>query len=263
MIVRRKNRFCAKMYVPISVVLIALTTMTNVSIAYAEDGKSSTTIDLGSTSPVQIPSVEPGKADKVNTFDTGKLIVVPKVKLPEPIEKLSVDKANNGKADKNIANNIDGLINPLKNPVQTSDYGYRIHPVTGESKLHAGVDYGATCGTNVFAPSDGKVSMAEWKNDTAGNAIVVDHLGFEKTNTQIRGEDSLSTSYYHLSNIHVNEGEIVKQGQFIGKVGNTGRSTGCHLHWEVMVNEVNVEPTQFLTSSKKDYSNVYFEEPEE
>jgi|GEM_PF-4566953 len=85
--------------------------------------------------------------------------------------------------------------------------------------VHAGVDIAAACGTPVVAAAPGRVTAARW-SDTAGNMIVIDHGA------------GLDTRYFHLQNFAVGAGEHVARGQLIGYVGNTGRSRGCHLHWE-------------------------------
>ncbi|MBN2002332.1 MAG: M23 family metallopeptidase [Anaerolineae bacterium] len=98
---------------------------------------------------------------------------------------------------------------------------------------HSGIDYRAWTGLPVLAPADGVVLMAE-KLEARGNAILVDH-GW-----------GLVTGYWHLSRLDVEEGQHVRRGQPLGLVGNTGLSTGSHLHWEVWVNGVSVDGTQWL-----------------
>ncbi|NJR52831.1 MAG: M23 family metallopeptidase [Leptolyngbyaceae cyanobacterium CSU_1_3] len=110
---------------------------------------------------------------------------------------------------------------PLPTPVPvTSKYGWRVHPVSGSRRFHAGVDLGAGHGTPVLATRDGKVKLA----DTMGGyglAIVVEHSQGK--------QDAL---YAHLSQLFVRPGEVVKVGSVIGRVGSTGLSTGPHLHYE-------------------------------
>jgi murein DD-endopeptidase MepM/ murein hydrolase activator NlpD len=110
---------------------------------------------------------------------------------------------------------------PLPTPVPvTSKYGWRVHPVSGSRRFHAGVDLGAGHGTPVLATRDGKIKLA----DTMGGyglAIVVEHSQGK--------QDAL---YAHLSQLFVRPGEVVKVGTVIGRVGSTGLSTGPHLHYE-------------------------------
>lgn len=102
----------------------------------------------------------------------------------------------------------------------SSGYGYRRDPIYGSSKFHEGLDFAAATGTNVFATADGTISVAG-RQAGYGNCIDIDH-----------GYNYLSR-YAHLSEVLVKEGETVKRGQLIGKVGSTGKSTGPHLHYEV------------------------------
>lgn len=111
----------------------------------------------------------------------------------------------------------------------TSNFGYRIHPISKKRKLHAGTDIGAPRGTKVLAAGSGIVITAkEWGG--YGNAIMIDH------------GNGKWTLYAHLSKIRVKEGDEVKTGQHIGDVGSTGNSTGPHLHFEVRVNSEPVDP---------------------
>lgn len=110
----------------------------------------------------------------------------------------------------------------------TSNFGYRIHPISKTRKLHAGTDIGAPKGTKVLAAGSGIVITArEWGG--YGNAIMIDH------------GNGKWTLYAHLSKIRVKEGDEVKAGQHIGDVGSTGNSTGPHLHYEVRVDSEPVD----------------------
>lgn len=114
----------------------------------------------------------------------------------------------------------------------SSGYGWRIDPIYGSSKFHDGLDFAASIGTNVFATADGKVNVAR-RQAGYGNCIDIDH-----------GYNYL-TRYAHLSEILVREGEEVKRGQLIGKVGTTGKSTGPHLHYEVRLKDVPQNPVNY------------------
>jgi murein DD-endopeptidase MepM/ murein hydrolase activator NlpD len=110
---------------------------------------------------------------------------------------------------------------PLSIPaVITSAFGWRLHPVLGQSRFHSGTDLGAPEGTPVVAAFAGKVAIADFMGGY-GLAVVLQH--------QNGSEESL---YGHLSEIFVKPGEMVKQGEVIGRVGSTGLSTGPHLHFE-------------------------------
>ncbi|MFP5333850.1 MAG: peptidoglycan DD-metalloendopeptidase family protein [Actinomycetes bacterium] len=128
---------------------------------------------------------------------------------------------------------------PLSYPVNariSSHYGYRIHPIYGTRRLHAGTDFAAGCGTPVRAAADGRVVRAG-VNGGYGNQIVLNH-------GTLRGE-SVATSYNHLSGYEVRSGSV-SRGQVIGYIGTTGTSTGCHLHFEVYVNGSTVNPMGWL-----------------
>lgn len=101
-----------------------------------------------------------------------------------------------------------------------SGYGYRRDPIYGTTKFHEGMDFSSPTGTPVYATGDGTVTHGSWKSQY-GNMIEIDH-GYNYT-----------TRYAHLSQILVKPGQKVKRGDLIGKVGNTGKSTGSHLHYEV------------------------------
>jgi murein DD-endopeptidase MepM/ murein hydrolase activator NlpD len=123
----------------------------------------------------------------------------------------------------------------LKTPVDgariSSGYGMRKHPVLGYSKMHKGLDFAAPTGTPIYAAGDGVVQRAN-RFSSYGNYI------------KIRHNDKYSTAYAHLHKIAkgIRKGARVKQGQVIGTVGSTGRSTGPHLHYEVIVNGKQVNP---------------------
>ncbi len=125
---------------------------------------------------------------------------------------------------------------PLGYPVRgwiTSPFGYRKSPFTGRREFHEGVDIAAPVGAPIRAPADGVVVFAGW-NGGYGKMVVVDHgYGF-------------FTRYGHCSKILVKVGERVRRGEIIAKVGNTGRSTAPHLHYEVRVGKVAVNPYYYL-----------------
>ncbi|MGJ3509808.1 peptidoglycan DD-metalloendopeptidase family protein [Enemella sp. A6] len=125
-----------------------------------------------------------------------------------------------------------GLVRPVSGPI-TSPFGMRLHPVLGYWKLHDGMDYGAACGTPIRAAAAGRVTE-QYYNGGYGNRVMIDH---GKVNGRY-----LSTSYNHLSRYAVRTGSRVQKGQVIGYVGNTGYSTGCHLHYMTWVNGKLVNP---------------------
>lgn len=126
---------------------------------------------------------------------------------------------------------------PTKSPYVTSSYGYRIHPIYGYNKLHAGTDFRAYCGTEIIAAAGGKVEWATSKGGF-GNQVMLSH--------GIVGGKVLMSSYNHLSRFAVSKGQNVERGQVIGYSGSTGTSTACHLHFEVYVDGATVNPMTLL-----------------
>ena len=117
----------------------------------------------------------------------------------------------------------------------TSNYGMRVHPITGQYKLHTGVDISAPIGANFVAANDGIVTKAEY-NTAYGNMVMIDHGG------------GISTLYAHGSEILVTVGQTVKRNEAVLKVGSTGYSTGPHAHFEVRINGVVTNPIQYITN---------------
>ena len=122
---------------------------------------------------------------------------------------------------------------PLASPVVTSGFGYRVHPIYGDRRLHAGVDFRAATGTPVYSGAGGVVVFSGWKSGY-GNTVVIDHGG------------RLATLYAHNSALAVASGATVTRGQRISSAGSTGNSTGPHLHFEVRVNGTPVDPMNYL-----------------
>jgi murein DD-endopeptidase MepM/ murein hydrolase activator NlpD len=124
-------------------------------------------------------------------------------------------------------------MNPVNNNRITSLFGRRIHPKYGYSRFHTGIDLQAAIGTKVKASAAGKVIFTGYKIGY-GNTVIIDH-GYR-----------LKTYYAHNSKIVVKRGQTVKKGQLICYSGNTGTTTGPHLHFEVRVNDQPVNPLTFL-----------------
>ncbi|MBC8023119.1 MAG: M23 family metallopeptidase [Burkholderiales bacterium] len=128
---------------------------------------------------------------------------------------------------------------PVEMGYYSSNYGYRLDPISGRSTFHTGVDLIAPPGTAVVAAAGGVVStvahVAEY-----GNIVDVDH------------DNGLTTRYAHLSRSLVRVGDVVMKGQKIALVGNTGRTTGPHLHFEVRENGIPLNPNKFLSLGKND-----------
>jgi murein DD-endopeptidase MepM/ murein hydrolase activator NlpD len=137
-----------------------------------------------------------------------------------------------------------GLRSPFAGTRITSGFGWRATPpgtvdFYGQGGyMHTGIDFGAACGTPVYAPVAGTVFSAGWANDGGGNNVKISH-GVVQGN-------SLTTIYYHNSSVVVSRGQQVSQGQLIAYSGTTGNSTGCHSHFETWLNGRAVDPMNLL-----------------
>jgi murein DD-endopeptidase MepM/ murein hydrolase activator NlpD len=125
-------------------------------------------------------------------------------------------------------------------PYITSYYGWRADPFTGEKSFHTGIDIGVGTGTEVVAGHDGVVSLVTYGTTGYGYQVKID------------GEDGLQTRYAHLSEIYVSEGQEVTKGEIIAKTGNTGASTGPHLHYEVIVSGNYLNPLFFAQTTTEE-----------
>jgi len=125
---------------------------------------------------------------------------------------------------------------PVNAAYNSSSYGWRIDPFTGSKAFHEGLDFSADIGTPIRAAADGIVSLAEVSGGY-GNLVKIDH------------GSGLETRYGHASKIFVKAGERVVKGQVIAEVGNTGRSTGPHLHYEIRLNGNALDPREYLQKS--------------
>jgi murein DD-endopeptidase MepM/ murein hydrolase activator NlpD len=130
------------------------------------------------------------------------------------------------------ASSASGFMVPTNGSI-TSPFGYRVHPILGYGRLHAGTDFGAGYGSPIWAAKGGEVIFAGW-NGGYGNCVIIAHEG------------GLSTLYGHQSELAVSVGQQVSQGEVIGWVGSTGASTGPHLHFEVWVGGSPTDPLNFL-----------------
>ncbi|NMF57158.1 peptidoglycan DD-metalloendopeptidase family protein [Pseudanabaena yagii] len=132
-------------------------------------------------------------------------------------------------------NSVSNFTLPITGAVISSGFGWRVHPVTGERRLHKGVDFAAPTGTPIFAAADGMVTDAGWTDGGYGNIV------------ELRHSDGSVTLYAHTNRVYVSKGQVVNKGQAIAEVGTTGRSTGPHLHFEVQPDGKNaVDPMDYL-----------------
>lgn len=199
----------------------------------------------------------PTKTDLKNEIDSLKTMMLryslssleEKESSPKTINvslsKMSDDKLSN-QAKETIGKSIkkfdfineEELISKISMPldrkiVVTSPFGRRTHPIFGTAKMHTGTDFKANY-ENVYAVLDGIVTAAGWDSGGGGNYIKVRHSG------------TFETSYLHLFETYYRAGESVKAGFIIAKSGNTGNSTGAHLHFSVTENGKYINPIRFL-----------------
>lgn len=135
---------------------------------------------------------------------------------------------------------------PLKTVHISSRYGERIHPISGFNTFHNGIDLKIEKGQNVYSTADGIVLKVR-NEDTGGYGkflIVLHNYGF-------------SSLYAHLDNIIVKEGDFIPKNTLLGFSGNTGNSTGPHLHYEIKFLEKNINPIDFLYWNKKTFSTIF------
>ena len=116
----------------------------------------------------------------------------------------------------------------------TSEFGYRVHPVTGRYKMHNGLDISGNRWTPVHATADGRVAVSGADNGGYGNLVVIQH------------GNGYSTKYGHLNSILVKKGQLVKRFDLIGYMGSTGLATGVHVHYEVVQGKEAVNPEKFI-----------------
>lgn len=121
---------------------------------------------------------------------------------------------------------------PVEGPV-TGSFGERIDPFNGEGAFHSGIDIGAVYGQPILAPADGTIEFADFMGGY-GRAVIIDH------------GHGITTRYGHMKSFAVFPGQHIHRGDTIGYVGDSGRSTGPHLHYEVRINDVPVNPHKYL-----------------
>ena len=129
---------------------------------------------------------------------------------------------------------------PFNNKIRiSSDFEHRIHPLTKAAQFHAGIDFPLEKGTSVMATGHARVYKVEYYNPISGNCVILSHLG---------GWESI---YCHLSEIHIQAGELVQQGQRIGKSGASGAVTGPHLHYAIKKKQSHWDPLRFCVLKRE------------
>lgn len=198
-----------------------------------------------------------GGTDKYVDFEVGNNdigIIESYKRLDQVVAKMNVQEGSYKELFKKAAVNFDRMQHlPAIIPISNWDLKYigsgfsprRFHPILKRWRQHEGIDFIAPIGTNVFASADGVVRSAR-VSDSFGRVVEIDH-GY-----------GLITLYAHLSKINVKFGQKVTRGQVIGLVGNSGLSSGAHLHYEVHVNNVEVDPVNYFFNdlTPKEYKAV-------
>jgi len=197
------------------------------------------------------------KSETLNSMNEQLSEIETIIGLEPTIESSFYDRANNAKdktvlkieksrltvAQLTILNRSIPNGAPIKYKRITDRFGYRIHPITKKRQHHSGIDMSAKIGTPIYAPADGVVEYAKAKG-TYGNYLLINHpFGFK-------------TAYGHLNKFAVKSGDYIEKGDLVGYVGNTGRSTGPHLHYEIRYLQKWLNPDKYLTWSSKTYLNV-------
>ncbi len=188
------------------------------------------------------------KYKKLERYDNGEMMV----DVSKKVDKLRHQMAIQSKSYDEIATLIKGKeqmlasipsIQPVKNRDLeriASGFGYRIDPVYKVTKFHSGLDFTASIGTEIFATGDGVVEMVGFDYGGYGNEVVINHgYGYK-------------TRYAHMSRTKARVGQKVKRGEVIGYVGSTGKSTGPHVHYEVLKTNAAINPIYFFYNDVTD-----------
>ncbi|OCL27265.1 metalloendopeptidase [Orenia metallireducens] len=162
---------------------------------------------------------------QVNNFETTRIREGQMIKIP----KLIIDLSNTSKNTTAVKKDF---IWPVRGRI-SSGYGYRIHPILNKRSFHNGIDIAIPTGTPIKAVKSGKVLNSGWVGGY-GKTVTIDH------------GNGVVSLYGHNSKLLVRPGQSVKQGQVIAKSGNTGRSTGPHLHLTILINSKEINPLKYL-----------------
>jgi len=190
---------------------------------------------------------------RIGTLSDAELISMLSRKMDLVEEQLAVQSRSFDELRRLASTNSDRIqhipsIQPLRSESMkrmASGYGYRSDPVYGTSRFHEGLDFASDIGTPVYATARGRVVKAEWESGY-GNMVEIDH-----------GYDYV-TRYAHLSKFNVRAGDVVGRGDVVGAVGNTGKSTGPHLHYEVRYKDTPQNPINyyFMDITPEEYNEL-------
>jgi len=198
-----------------------------------------------------------GGADRYNDlegFTYSQLMISTTQKMDQLAKQMYIQSKSYDEVVK-LAENKEKLLSSIPSimPISVKDlkgtpsgFGYRTHPIYKIVKMHTGMDFNAVIGTPIYATGDGVVERADAEASGYGNHVVINHgFGYE-------------TLYGHMSKIMVAPGQQVKRGEVIGLVGNTGTSSGPHVHYEVIHNGNKINPISyyFLDLSPVEYQQI-------
>ena len=164
--------------------------------------------------------------------------------LQERVDLAKVSTLQKQLLFKNIPNGF-----PIENKGITGSYGWRTHPIAKKKEFHTGIDLRAKRKTKIYAPADGVINFAGFhKKSGYGVMIILDHnYGFR-------------TLYGHLNKVAVKKGDVVRKGDLIGYTGNTGLSSGPHLHYEIRHLQAATQPLNFMKWNMKTYETIFKKE---
>jgi murein DD-endopeptidase MepM/ murein hydrolase activator NlpD len=192
------------------------------------------------------------KYRELEGYDNSEELIALNKKIDQLSKQLYVQSKSFDELSKLASRKTDFLASiPAIQPIANKDlrrmasgFGYRIHPIYKTHKMHEGIDFTAPTGTPIYATGNGKVVDPESGMSGYGNFVVIDH-GF-----------GYKTLYGHMSRVSVRSGQKIKRGELIGYVGNTGLSSGPHLHYEVIKGERKINPINYFFNdlSEQEYS---------
>ncbi|MFH2096119.1 MAG: M23 family metallopeptidase, partial [Bacteroidota bacterium] len=180
--------------------------------------------------------------EELEGYDNSELVINTARRIDQLLKKIEIQSKSFDQIVELVKNKEKMLSSiPAIQPISNKDlghiasgFGFRIHPIYKTKRMHYGMDFTASRGSDVYVTGDGVVSEVKFSRRGYGNEIVIDH-GF-----------SYKTRYAHLQTIMVREGQKVKRGEIIGTVGNTGLSSAPHLHYEVLYKNTAVNPVNYF-----------------
>ncbi len=203
-------------------------------------------VPVTSTNNTDMPTKETEPNNKINPDKEGKNDITKTKESKKPNDKKKIKKeheqSNKVTETKTKKDRVEKekkitkikFVKPIKIKYRFSaDFGYRIHPIFKVKKFHYGIDMGCATGTKIYAVMGGTVVVSRLSKGY-GNFVIIQHT------------NNLKTIYAHMSKRLVKKGDVVKQNDVIGLVGSTGRSTGPHLHFEVVENNKKIHPKKYI-----------------